>query len=76
MFTRHVELYFPSIGQGNGDIRLVGSSNTRSGRLEVYLNSQWGTVCDDNFGITEAQVVCQQLGYTGYLDYGTATSLG
>ncbi|XP_019616170.1 PREDICTED: deleted in malignant brain tumors 1 protein-like isoform X2 [Branchiostoma belcheri] len=37
------------------------------GRLEVYHAGQWGTVCDDNFGLVEANVACRQLGFTGAL---------
>ena len=75
MFAGCAKLYFPFTAQGNGNIRLVGPS-TAEGRLEIYLNSQWGTVCKDRFGGTEAQVVCHQLGYAGYITYGEATDLG
>lgn len=47
--------------------RLVGSNAPFEGRVEVYLNGFWGTVCDDGFGMSEADVFCRSLGYPGYV---------
>ena len=46
-----------------GDIRLVGGSDQYEGRVEICINDDWGTVCDDFWGNQDAGVVCNQLGY-------------
>ncbi|XP_053397723.1 neurotrypsin-like [Mercenaria mercenaria] len=46
-------------------VRLVNGPHAFEGRLEVYHDGQWGTVCDDNFGNYAAKVVCTMLNFPG-----------
>ena len=44
-------------------MRLVGGSTSSEGRVEVSNGGDWGTVCDNYWGIDKAKVLCRSLGY-------------
>ena len=64
----------------SGTFRLMDGSTSSEGRVEVYHNGSWGTVCSYGWDIKDAQMVCRSLGYlgaTGVKDnyYGRGTGI-
>ncbi|KAK3517747.1 hypothetical protein QTP70_018084 [Hemibagrus guttatus] len=57
-------------------LRLSGGKGSCSGTLAVYHNSTWGSVCDDQWNIRNAQVVCRQLGCGSALSADRKVSSG
>lgn len=58
------KLKFCYIDCSYGQIRLTGGGSINEGRLEICINNTWGTVCDDYWTNTNADVVCRLLGYS------------
>ena len=50
--------------------------NVSSGRLEVYVDGVWGTVCNVAFDNLDANIACRELGFLGYATFSTAPILG
>ena len=66
-----------------GAVRLISSSlalitdpGAPAGRLEIFHNGVWGTVCARSFDVTDADIICKQLGYSRADRYGTVGTLG
>lgn len=58
-------------------LRLAGEKRKHyEGRVEVFYNGEWGTVCDDDFSIYAAQVVCRELGFVDAESWSPSAKFG
>ena len=52
---------FSHIACHQSALRLADGNTFDSGRVEICHDNIWGTICDDYFGNTEAQVACKEI---------------
>ena len=60
-------VFTASFVAGEYDVRLGSGASDYQGRVEVLVNRKWGTICDDQFGLKDAHVICRMLGFPGAL---------
>ena len=57
------EFYYVGNELRLADYVLDENARTFSGRLELFYNGQWGTVCSNGFDQNDAQAVCNTIGF-------------
>lgn len=57
-------------------VRLVNGSGPHQGRVEVYHERRWGTVCDDGWDKKDGDVVCRMLGFPNAEDVHRTAQFG
>ncbi len=60
---RDVSIRCP-LGCTNGDIKLTDGDSEFMGTVQICINGNYRTICDDGWSVNDAAVVCKQLGYS------------
>lgn len=56
-------------------VRIV-NGNLTSGRVEIFHEGVWGTICDDSWDIADARVICRMLGFPNAVSAPTNAKFG
>ncbi|XP_044056351.1 galectin-3-binding protein A-like [Siniperca chuatsi] len=65
-----------SAGHEEGFIRLAGGQDHSEGRVEIFHDGAWGSVCDDDWDINDAHIVCRQLQFPGATEALASSAFG
>ncbi|NXT29449.1 MARCO protein, partial [Syrrhaptes paradoxus] len=61
-------------GEGNFNLFVRIAGGGRRGRVEIFHQGSWGTICDDGWSTQDATVVCRMLGYNRAVSAFTASA--
>ncbi|XP_046635916.1 lysyl oxidase homolog 2-like isoform X2 [Daphnia pulicaria] len=59
-----IQHYLKKNGRLEGMVRIVDGLRENEGNVEIYHSGKWGSICDDEWDIRDATVVCRELGYS------------
>ena len=76
IFGQDCRLYHFNANNTLPELRLVGGRWSGEGRVEIFEDRAWGTVCDDGWDMNDAQVVCRALGYPSAITAPTHARFG
>ena len=77
LFLRKIKTFFKNLDLLiDYVLRLANGSRKSEGRVEIFYNDAWGTVCDLSWDLRDAIVVCRQLGYSSALTAKRKASFG
>ena len=65
-----------SLSSDSRQLRLMDGGSPCAGRVEILNQGSWGTICDYNWSINNARVVCRQLGCGKALQATFSSSFG
>lgn len=69
----------PLMAQGPETLKFRLSGFPRKhneGRIEVFYKDEWGTICDDDFSLANAHVLCRQLGFVSATGWAHSAKYG